>query len=92
MIINYSDTCFSVKFQSEDWYCASTYTLNDFIKSIPKGYRRFDWNTKEWIINNKYKYLLKTIHCYTDEEEQLANLEMEQFFALIDAKNDTLQN
>lgn len=92
MIINYSDTCFSIKFQSEDWYCASTYTLNDFIKSIPKSYRRFDWNDKKWIINNKYKSLLDTIHFYTDEEEQLADIELKQFFALIGAENNIRQN
>lgn len=69
MIINYSDTCFSIKFESEDWFMYSTYTLNDFIKSIPKSYRRFDWESKQWIINNNYLSLLNTIHFYTEEEE-----------------------
>lgn len=84
MIINYSDTCFSIKFESEDWFMYSTYTLNDFIKSIPKSYRRFDWVQKQWIIANKYKYLLNTIHFYTDEEESEGLEEFKAFETLLD--------
>ena len=69
MIINYSDNCFSIKFESEDWFMYSTYILQDFIKSIPKNDRKFDWNTKEWIISSLYIKLLDKIHFYTEEEE-----------------------
>ena len=83
MIINYYDTCFSVKLEREDWYYYSIYTLQDFIKSIPKNYRRFDWNTKQWIVDNKYLYILDTIHHYTAAEE-LEGLEaLNDFLALL---------
>lgn len=84
MIIKHSDTCYSVKFEKEDWYYYSTYTLNDFIKSIPKSYRRFDWNTKEWIVSNLYKNALNIIHFYTEEEESEGINELTSFLSAFD--------
>ena len=83
MIINYSDNCFSIAYEREDWYYYSTYTLQNFIKSIPKSYRRFDWNSKEWIIDNKYISLLDTIHFYTKEEELEGQIALDNFINLL---------
>jgi len=74
MIIKKYDTCFSLQMERFDWYCRSTYTLQDFIKSIPKSNRRFDWNLKVWIISNSYyKIISEQIQVFTEAEESEAD-------------------
>ena len=83
IIKNYSD-CFSVEFTREDWLFNYTYTLLELLKSIPKGYRRFDWNTKLWIVSDKYLSILNREQFYTDEEELEGKKALNSFLSLFE--------
>jgi len=82
MIINRFPDCFVVEMQRPDWFLRSTYTLIELLKSIPKGYRRFDWNTKQWIVNNKYESILEQVQVFTKEEERIGEIQLNEFISL----------
>ena len=84
MIIKRFTDCYSVEMQRPDWFLRSTYTLIELLKSIPKGYRRFDWNTKQWIVNNKYEFILEQVQVFTEQEELQGEKELTAFLILFD--------
>ena len=83
MIIKRFKISFTVKLQKEDWLFLSTYTLLELLKSIPKEYRRYDYQRKLWLVNNRYLPVLEQVQVYTEEEDKQGLEEFRNFLALL---------
>lgn len=79
MIITEQLHTFSVEFEPQDWRTFGR-DLNNYIKSLPKDLRHFDFTSKKWIVAKRLEYL-RTVQSYLPLEHREDDYDISEFLS-----------